>query len=157
MLNTVQIFKLQIVYLNSNSEFWAWAFICNLHQINHWAREGRKRYCYVISVNNSRLARSVCSLVVDTQLTCHSSANTPELCVWPPGQVGAFNQWPSLSLVSIRGLHGCGGYGDSAERMGDPWYRVPNCTGSPWGGGTPRSHTACSADSISVSAVTLEV
>ena len=35
------------------------------------------------------------------------------------------------------------------ERTGDPWYRVPNCTGSPRGGGTPRSHTACSAPTAS--------
>ena len=37
------------------------------------------------------------------------------------------------------------------ERTGDPWYRVTNCTGSPWGGGTLRSHTACSARTASAS------
>ena len=59
----------------------------------------------------------------------------------------------ACTAAGSRGL--CGAHGESAgtvtERTGDQWYRVTNCTGSPRGGSTPRSHTACSARTASAS------
>ena len=69
---------------------------------------------------------------------------------WLP-KVG--NRVEACTAVGSRGLHGaCGeSAGTVTERTGNPWYRVTNCTGSPRGGGMPRSHTACSARTASAS------
>ena len=59
----------------------------------------------------------------------------------------------ACTAVGSRGLHGaCGeSAGTVTEPTGHPWYLVINCTGSPRGGGTPRSHTVCSARTASAS------